>query len=642
MKKIKRFFIGNPISNADASSEKLSILWGVSILSSDALSSVAYALQEIMKVLLPVMGAMSFGVITPLTAIILLLIFMVIFSYFKIIGVYSNGGGGYSVVSDNFPRIFALIGGGALLHSYVLTVSVSIVSGVQQLTTLVPSLAPFTTPLVIGFILLITWGNLRGISESAKIFGVLPYLFILFLGAAIVYGLFQTYTGHIQPEVLSSKMLNQGNIPQTLTAGWWAIMLRAFASGCSSLTGIEAISNTVPHFKKPEVKNARIVLWILGGILAFLFVGVTLLAFNLKVHVPIEDESKSLIVLLGQKVFGTSGVGSIFYYGLSISTLIILIMAANTSYSGFPSLSSVMARDGYLPRQLTQKGDRLAFNNGIIILSVLAVFFVVLFNNNITILIAIYAIGVFITFTLSQFAFVKHLWSNKDKYKNAILVSIPSIIGGSATLVVTLILTWVKFFEGAWIALVAISILMVIMISINKHYKDIENKIKLYGNKEANELLKSENSNGLINEVVVAVSSLNSLSIDAINYSKKIAKQNESEEYQKITVLSVATDEESYNKQIQNFEEIFKNTNINYHVIYSEYREITNPISEYIKSRVSEIVKSHSDSTITIVFPQIVERKTWHKVLHAQMINKLNRELRKTPNVILSIMPKSL
>lgn len=637
MKKLKRLFIGKPLSNSAASGEKLSVLWGVSILSSDALSSVAYALQEIMSVLIPGLGALAFGAITPLTLIILLLIFMVIFSYFKIIGVYSNGGGGYSVVSANFHKVFALIGGGALLHSYVLTVSVSIVSGVLQLTTLVPALQNYTTLLVIGFILLITWGNLRGISESAKIFGVLPYLFIGFLGITIVYGLFQSWTGH--GNIDTSHIPAGLNHSKALTLGWWALMLQGFASGCSSLTGIEAISNTVPHFKKPEVKNARIVLWILGGILAFLFTGVTLLTFALHTH---ASESQSLIVLLGERVFGTKGIGALFYYGLSISTLIILIMAANTSYSGFPSLASVMARDGFLPRQLTQKGDRLAFNNGIIVLSVLAILFTVLFNNNLSTLIAIYAIGVFITFTLSQFAFVKHLWANKSKYKNAVITSVPSIIGGTATAVVTFILLLTKFTSGAWIALLVVLILVIIMTSINKHYSEIEEKVVLFDNETANKKLLNSNQDDLVNEVIVTVSSLNSISLEAINYAKKIAQQNTNEKYKQITVLSVATDENFYYKQQEDFNKIFDNTDINYRIIYSEYREITSPISTFVKEKVAQLHNENQNATVTVVFPQIVERKLWHKMLHAQMINKLNRELRKTEDVVLSIMPKSL
>lgn len=633
MSKIKRFFIGKPLSNESASGEKLSVIWGVSILSSDALSSVAYALQEIMGVLVPAIGALAFGYIQGLTFVILSLIFMVIFSYYKIIGVYSNGGGGYSVVSDNFPRFFALLGGGALLHSYVLTVSVSVVSGVQQLTSMFPNLLPFSTIIVILFILLITWGNLRGISESAKLFGVLPYLFIFFLGVTIIYGLFQVYTGHLHVSTETMHHVAKGS---SKTIGLF-LLLRAFSSGCSSLTGIEAISNTVPHFKKPEVKNARIVLLILGGILGFLFVGVTLLTF--KLHV-IPTEGESLIVLLGEHVFGKT----FFYYGLSFSTLIILIMAANTSYSGFPSLSAVMAKDGYLPRQLTQLGDRLAFNNGIIILSILSIFFVLIFKdseNQLTTLIAIYAIGVFITFTLSQFAFVKHLWTNKEKYKNGKLMSIPSIIGGTSTALVTVILSLTKFFAGAWIALVLIAILMVFMLKISNHYNNVKENIHIYPNDEANEILKKERSE-YNNDVIVTVSSLNTLSVNAIKYSQKIALLNTNSIYQRITVLSVATDENMYKSINDKFNEVFKNTNINHEVIYSEYREVAKPISKYVKERVEILNQDGGKGNVTVVFPQIVEKVWWHKLLHAQMINKLSKELRKTDDVVLSIMPEAL
>lgn len=629
MKKLKRFFIGKPLSNEAATGEKLSILWGVSILSSDALSSVAYALQEIMGVLIPALGALTFGYINALTFIILALIFMVIFSYYKIIGVYSNGGGGYSVVSDNFPRVFALIGGGALLTSYVLTVSVSIVSGVQQLTTIMPSLSNYSMELSIFFILIIMWGNLRGISESAKIFGILPYAFIATLGITIVYGLFQAWTGHISPDTTHIVVKNSTN-----SIGLF-LLLRAFSSGCSSLTGIEAISNTVPHFKKPEVKNARIVLLILGLILGFLFVGVTLLTFSLHV---IATESQSLIVLLGQKVFGNT----FLYYALSVATFVILIMAANTSYSGFPSLSAVMAKDGFLPRQLTQKGDRLAYNNGIIALSVLSIFFVVAFKS-LSILIAIYSIGVFITFTLSQFAFVKHLITNRKKYKNWLLTAIPSVIGGLSTTLVAVIVSIVRFQDGAWITFVVIAILIVWMKSISVHYYDIEKKVVLYDNKTAYDLLNKDESK-IINEVIVTVSSLNSLSLEAIAYARKIAKHNKKEEYKRITVLSVATDENGYKKQLSDFNEIFKDCDdINYRVIYSEYREVTLPISNYVKQRLEMFKEEEKcEGNVTVVFPQIVEKKSWHKLLHAQMISKLSRDLRKTENVVLSIMPKSL
>lgn len=630
MQKLKRFFIGKPLSNEEASSEKLSVLWGVSILSSDALSSVAYALQEIMGVLVPAVLLVTFNYIKGLTLIILILIFMVIFSYYKIIGIYSNGGGGYSVVSDNFPKFYALLGGGALLHSYVLTVSVSVVSGVQQLTSMYPSLVPYTTGLVIFFILLITWGNLRGISESAKIFGVLPYTFIFFLAITIIFGLIQVYTGHAN---ISHHTVVKAAHHGGRSVGLF-LLLRAFSSGCSSLTGIEAISNTVPHFKKPEVKNARIVLLILGVILGFLFVGVTWLTFGLKL---IPQEGSSLIVSLGEQVFGHT----FFYYGLSWSTFIILIMAANTSYSGFPSLAAVMARDGFLPRQLTQKGDRLAYKNGILVLALLSIMFVVIFDNQLSTLIAVYAIGVFITFTLSQFAFVKHLVVNRNKYKNAILTAVPSLIGGLATATVTVILSLTKFFEGAWVALVVVFFLMILMTAINRHYNEIVDKVNFYAPEEANELLKKDNTE-LVNDVIVTMSSMTDLSLEAINYSKRIAKQNTNKNFQNITVVSVATEEEVYKRTQESFAKIFEDTGINYKIIYSQYRDVTSPIAQFVQARVEEVEKISSNSRVTVVFPQIVEKVSWHKLLHSQMINKLSARLRKTPKVVLSIIPKSI
>ncbi|WHE07372.1 APC family permease [Thermoanaerobacterium thermosaccharolyticum] len=445
--RLKRALIGRPLTNKAIKSEKYDVIWGLPILSSDAISSVAYAGEEILLVLLPAIGILAYKNLLYISAAIISLLLILVFSYLQTIENYPNGGGAYVVASDNLGKIAGVVAGAALSVDYILTVAVSVSSGVDQITSAFLFLKPYSILICILIILILMIGNLRGIRESSRIFGIPSYAFVFGIIAMLIGGIVKIKGGYVPPTTPLKTVE-----PVTLF-----LLLRAFSNGCAAVTGIEAVSNAVPNFKDPSVKKAKTVLILLASIVLISFGGISVLISMY--HIVPGD--RAVIIQLADYIFGR---GFMFYY-ITATTFIILVMASNTAYSGFPLLLAIMAKEGHMPRQLNKRGDRLSYSNGIILLSALATVLIVAFKANVTSLIGLYAIGVFISFTLSQTGMAKKWITTRGK--NWLIKAFINGTGAIVTAIVVIIIGISKFREGAWIVIVVIPILVFMMLKIN-------------------------------------------------------------------------------------------------------------------------------------------------------------------------------
>jgi amino acid transporter len=449
---LKRWIVGKPMPLAQARHERLSKTVALAVFSSDALSSVAYATEEILLILV-LAGAAAAHLLVPISLAIAALLVIVVVSYQQTVHAYPSGGGSYIVARANLGPTPGLIAAAALLIDYVLTVAVSVAAGVAALTSALPGLHSHRVALGVCFIALIAFANLRGVRESGRVFAVPTYLFVGAFAVMVAVGLWRWLQGDLVP--LSSRAV-EGAVPLT---GF--LVLRAFSSGCTALTGVEAISNGVPAFKPGESRNASITMAWMAGILGTLFLGITMLAWALHVT-PVEDET--VVSQVARSLFGTG----LFYYLIQGSTMLILVLAANTSFADFPRLASLLSRDRYAPRQLTKQGDRLVFSNGILVLGGLAALLIVLFSGETHALIPLYAVGVFTGFTLSQSGMVVYQWRNRGpRWKVAMTIS---AVGATATGVVLLVVVVSKFTIGAWLPVVVIPCMVALLMSIRRHY----------------------------------------------------------------------------------------------------------------------------------------------------------------------------
>ncbi len=481
-----RLLLGQPLRTADLPHQAISKPIGLALFASDALSSTAYATEEILIILsLAGGGAALFNLSIPLALAIAVLLVIVTISYRQTIFAYPDGGGAYIVARDNLGELPAQVAGAALLTDYILTVAVSISAGVAQITSGFPFLLPYRVQLAVGVIILIALVNLRGVKESGHIFAVPTYFFLGIMGVTLVVGLLRALTGSLPTVTEVEAIRHEVMEPLTLF-----LILRAFSSGCTALTGIEAISNGITAFKEPRSRNAATTLVWMSGILISLFLGITLLANTIQV---VPSETETVISQIGRTVYGES---SPLYLLMLAGTALILLMAANTSYADFPRLAALQAGDGFLPRQLTYRGGRLVFSWGIVLLSVFAAALVIGLRASTTALIPLYAVGVFLSFTLSQTGMVRHLWQigrlqpgetvpgretilHYDPYWRLKLVI--SAVGAVATGVVMVIFAVTKFASGAWFVVVLIPALVLIFFRIHRHYQEVARALSLAG-----------------------------------------------------------------------------------------------------------------------------------------------------------------
>lgn len=609
LSKLKRFFFGRPLHSDALNDEKYAVGWGLPILSSDAISSVAYAGQEILTVLLPVIGFAAYGQLTIISGIIIVLLFILMLSYRQTIDSYPNGGGAYTVAKENIGTKVGIVAGAALSVDYIMTVAVSVSSGVQQIASAFEPISNYIVPICVVLVILIAIGNLRGLREASRIFGIPTYAFIVGIVAMLAYGFLKVANGYVPPKPI---MPTPQNLVQPITA---ILMLKAFSNGCAALTGVEAVSNGVPNFKEPSTKRAKTVLLLLALIIFVLFGGTAVLANFYQVN----PEGKAMLVIIAEEVFGR---GFMFYY-ITITTFIILVIAANTAYSGFPMLISVVSKDGYAPRQLSMRGNRLSYDSGIILLSIAAILLIIIFNAKVERLIGLYAIGVFISFTLSQSGMFLRWIRVKGKHWH--LKALINGIGAAATAVVVVIIAITKFQQGAWIVVILIPILVLGMLKIKKHYTGVHDQLRL----EPVEYSAVLNASCYKNRVIVPVESVNRASIRALRYAKTISDN--------VTAFNVVIDKETGEKNRLKYDQL--HTDIPLVIKYSPYREIVGPLVEFIESAEYDLTDC---DIVSVILPQFIVRKFWHRLLHNNTRVHIERELLKHKQIVICTMPLQL
>jgi len=460
---LKRAILGPPIPTHRLIHERLGKFLALPIFSSDALSSVAYATEEMLRVLVPVSAAAAFALVFPISVAIGIVLLALIFSYRQTIKAYPSAGGAYIVTKDNFGLLPAQVAGVALLTDYVLTVAVSISAGVAAIVTVYTNLYPFRVWMALGFLTILVWGNLRGVKESGRLFASPTYVFIFLIFSLLAVAAFKLATGHLRASSAAVPATGHG----LLYGVSLFVVLRALASGSTAMTGVEAISNGVPAFRPPEWRNARATLLIMGAILGTMFLGVSYVAHRLLI-VPDPSQRKTVLGMIAHKVFGSGGLGHAAFFLLQVATMAVLVLAANTSFADFPRLANFHAGDSFMPRQFTRRGHRLVFSNGILALGAAAGLMIVGFQANVTRLIPFYAIGVFTSFSMSQAGMAKRHWTLREPgWRHGIAIN---GFGALATAVVDIVIIITKFSEGGWVILVLVPVLVWLLVRMNHRY----------------------------------------------------------------------------------------------------------------------------------------------------------------------------
>jgi amino acid transporter len=589
---LKRLLVGRPIATTEGEHQRLSKPVALATFSADAISSTAYATEEILFVI--AVGsttslAVGLGRLVPISIVVAMLIAIVVASYRQTIHAYPSGGGSYLVSRDNLGRTPSLVAGASLLVDYILTVAVSISAGVAAIVSLPAfrDLAEHRVAVGLGLILLITVANLRGLKESGFVFAFPVYTYIISLSLLIAYGLGrELITGDISkvpppsPEEFDG-MLAGGGIGLFL-------LLRGFSSGAVALTGIEAIADSVPAFRKPAAKNAAATLTIMGCILATLFVGISVLAHHVE---PYPSHDETVISQIGHAVYG----GGPLYVILQFATAAVLVLAANTAYADFPRLSSIIARDGFLPRQFMNQGDRLVFSNGVVFLAIAAGSLLIAFGGITTALIPLYAVGVFTSFTISQSGMVKrHLNLKEPGWRKGIAIN---GLGATATGTVLLIVSITKFTSGAWLPIVVIPAIIALFTAIRRHYDRVSAALVIVPSTARVEPIN--------HTVIVLVGRIHLGVLKALAYARSLRPQH-------LVALYVSYDEEDQEQMERQWREF--DIEVPLEIKYSRYRELVAPVVEYI----DDIDSRWGDDTVTIVIPEFVVGKWWEHILHNQ------------------------
>lgn len=610
IKKFLDVLLGEPLANEQGSHEKYNIPFGLAIMASDAISSVAYAAQEILFVLI-VLGAAAYQWLTWTSFLIVGLLVILTVSYIQIIKAYPQGGGAYKVAKENLGTKSGLSAAAGLIISYILTVAVSASAGADAIISAFSNLAEYKVSFVIVIVIVLTILNLRGISESSKIFAIPTYIFIGSMLFMIVYGLFKYFVLNIHPEPVYS-------VP-TATTQTVSILLimRAFSSGCSALTGVEAVSNSVPNFQEPSQKNAITVMILLAGLIFLIFGGSSVLAIYYNA-VPIHNGP----TVISQIAFGVFGNG-FMYYVIQFSTAIILLMACNTAYTGFPMLMYIVGKDGFAPRQFTIRGKRLSFSFGIVALSFIACILVIIYKADTHKLIPLYAIGVFISFTLGQFGMVNH-W-RKERESGWVKGAIINGIGAVVTLVTTIIILIEKSKDGAFAIVLIIPIILLVQLKIKSHYDKVAAGLSI---SQLN-LKKVDLREKYTHIVIVPMASLNKATIGALQYAQSISDN--------VIALNISPDKEAMEKLKRRWDEL--DTDILLVSRYSPYRAVVTPLLRNIQLIANAAAK---DEKITVILPEFVTHQRWGEVLHNHTSLFLRETLLRNNNIVVSTFPYHL
>lgn len=597
----RHWLIGRPLQTADAPHQTIGKTVGLAVFASDALSSTAYATQEIMMVL-AIAGSGALGYVFPISLAIVILMTLVSISYQQTIHAYPDGGGSYIVSRDNLGELPAQMAAAALLTDYVLTVAVSISSGVAQITSAFPSLYDMRVEIAVGLVFFIMIINLRGVKESGITFAIPTYFFVVTMVITVGFGLFRYATGALGTVVNPPEFSLEGVL--VAVTPW--LLLHAFSNGTSALTGIEAISNGITAFNEPRAKNAAITLVWMSSILAALFLGVSFLSATIR---AVPSEYETVISQMARTIYGAEGI---LYLAVIAGTSVILIMAANTAFADFPRLSAIAAADGFLPRQLTFRGSRLVYSRGIILLALIASSLIVFFQASVSRLIPLYAIGVFLSFTLSQTGMAHRWWKSRHLREDEEIVEQGSIlkadrhwklkltlngIGALSTFVVMIVFAVTKFQTGAWIIVILIPALVLIFASIKRHYRVLAAKLSL----------DSYHTTGRVshNRVLLLIAGVHQGTMAALSYARSISTD--------VTAVHVSIDEKESWKVREKWNTFGDGTRLV--VLESPYRLFLEPLMEYIESLIADRLPSE---VLTIVVPQFVPAHWWENLLHNQ------------------------
>jgi len=610
---LKRLLVGRPLATVEQEHQRIPKTIGLAVFSSDAISSTAYATEEILFVTAVGASSLALGLDTlvPIAVAVAILLTIVCTSYRQTIFAYPSGGGSYIVSRENLGETPSLIAGASLLVDYILTVAVSISAGVAAIVSIPAfrSLATHRVELGLGLIAFIAIANLRGIKESGRLFATPTYVYIVTLAALIVVGLVRSYLGGIG-EVPFDKAAFEGARETGGTLGLFLI-LKGFSSGAVALTGVEAISNGVPAFRRPESKNAAATLVLMGTILGSLFFGTALLAHRLH---PYPSHDQTVLAQMGQVVFGTGPV----FVVLQFATAAILTLAANTAYADFPRLSSIIARDGFLPRQLAHRGDRLVFSNGILVLSGLAGLLIIAFGGITNALIPLYAVGVFTSFTLSQTGMVIHHLRLREPAwrRNAVI----NATGAVATGIVTLIVAVTKFTNGAWVPIIVIPAIVLLFKGIHRHYQRVRAQLTIPPDYKPPPMNHT---------VVVLVGGMHRGVLDALAYAKSLNPT-------RVLALSVVSEEDEQERIEKVWAE--RNIDVPLEIVYDPYREVTRPILRYI----DEIDARWDNDIVTVLIPEFVVDHWWGHLLHNQTALLLKGRLLFRKGTVVTSLPYHL
>ena len=619
---LQTWLIGRPLQTADAPHQTIGKAVGLAVFASDALSSTGYATQEILMVLAPI-GVAAYGYVFPISIAIVILMAIVSISYEQTIHAYQGGGGSYIVARDNLGELPAQIAGASLLTDYILTVAVSISSGVAQLVSAFEFLSPYRVEISVALVIFIMIVNLRGVKESGSFFAIPVYFFILMMLLTVGIGLIRYAMGTLGQVVDPPAFEEQG----ALVAVSAFLLLRAFSSGTAALTGIEAISNGITAFKEPRSRNAGITLIWMSIIMGTLFLGISFLSGHIA---AVPSEQETVISQLARTVYGGRGF---MYLATVAATTIILILAANTSFADFPRLSALMGQDGFLPRQFAFRGSRLVFSRGIIALAVFSSGLIILFQASVTLLIPLYAIGVFLSFTLSQAGMTRR-WIKSGRLKPGIeikergsilafdqrwrLKMMINAFGAVLTAIVVVVFAVTKFGDGAWVVLILIPSMVFLLSSIHRHYRKLAANLSLdwYGEPRRVER----------HRVIMAVSGVHRGSLAALHYAHQLSDD--------VTVVHVSVDPEETERVRQKWETWGEGVRLV--ILDSPYRLLIEPLLEYIQ----EVAAQRQDNeVITVVVPSFVPKKIAHNLLHMQTASALRRALGHHKGIVITDVP---
>jgi amino acid transporter len=620
---VSHWFIGRPLQTADAPHQTIGKVIGLAVFASDALSSTAYATQEILGVLV-VAGAMAYNYVFPISIAIVALLTIVTISYQQTIHAYPGGGGAYIVARDNLGALPAQIAGSALLTDYILTVAVSISSGVAQIVSAYPSLDQYRIQMGVAAVIFIMLLNLRGVKESGAAIALPTFFFVIMMFITVGAGLFRYFSGSLGTVVDPPEV----HLVHTLGPITAFLLLHAFANGTTALTGVEAISNGITAFKEPRSRNAAITLIWMSIILGSLFLGISYLTAQIQ---GVYSHDETIISQLARTIFG--GRGSL-YLAVIGATTVILIMAANTAYAGFPRLGALAAEDGFLPRQLTFRGSRLVYSNGIVTLAVIASLLIIVFKARVDLLIPLYAIGVFLSFTLSQIGMAKRWWKIGHLKGGEEIIEPGSILrydagwrfkmlingfGAFCTAIVMVIFAVTKFREGAWVVLIIIPLLVKFFFTIHDHYKDLAAHLTL-------DKFSGLPERHTRHRVIMPVSGIHQGALEALRYAKLLSDD--------VTAIHVSLDPEQTEKVQRKWKTWGEGTRLV--ILDSPFRLFIEPLLQYIE----EILNNRQpNETITIVVPQFIPSKRWHQALHMRTADYLRQELLSKPGVVVTDVP---